>query len=409
MRKKRKYKLKHEVAAPLAAVANRDAVRGPVMFGGIQGALPWANGMLFWPTLEERHEVDEFDRMALMKACRYLYRNSGIIRKAVSDIWLLQGALLPCPMTQDAEWNRAARATFLARVNNPELFDVTAQLSWKLLQKWAENRVSIDGDCLIVLSRGRDGGGTVACYSAPKIVTPPDKGEADGWCQGVQTDAHGKPIGYGLERKPGEVQIIPAASAILYRRSPSPAQLRGEPDLIHAVRHGVDIAEIHGFTKASVKLSSAVGFVETKPQDDKTPGIQVSFGAKGRKGEQQPAAPAPPAPDPTFEIVTGGGARVVSLAPGRDIKAVYDQRPSPNVQAFIRDLLAEIAFGMGLDAEVLYDINKLGSAAARLILTKTRRWIDDHKAVREVMLNRVYRHVLACEMESGRLRRCKDD
>ena len=88
-----------------------------------------------------------------------------------------------------------------------------------------------------------------------------------------------------------------------YQRDPDPAVPRGESDLIHAIRHGVDIAEIHGFTKASVKLSAAVGFVETKPDADKAPGMAVAIGAKKKSGcEEKPENPAQ-----SFEIVTGGG------------------------------------------------------------------------------------------------------
>ena len=272
------------------------------------------------------------------------------------------------------------------------------------MQAWAERKTSIDGDCLCVLARGLDGGGMVAWYSAPKIITPPGLGKEDGWNQGVKTNAQGRPVAYGLETAPGRCIVIPAGCAILYQRDPDPAVPRGESDLIHAIRHGVDIAEIHGFTKASVKLSAAVGFVETKTEADKAPGMAAAIGGKKKPGcDEKPENPAQ-----SFEVVTGGGARVVSLAPGRDLKAIYDQRPSPNVAAFIRDLLAEIAYGVGLDAEVLYDINTLGSAAARLILSKLRRWIDERKDAREVYMNRIYRHVLALEMEAGRLPRCKD-
>lgn len=405
-RRKRKYKLpvRREEAGSMAAALNQPRALLPQMYGGIQGALPWANGMLYWPTLDDAHEVDDYDRAAVMRAARYLYKNSGVIRKAVRDIWLLQGSVMPIPMTQDRDWNRHARRVFLARVGSPAAFDVTGKLSWKTMQAWAERKTSIDGDCLCVLARGLDGGAMVAWYSAPKVVTPPGLGEAEGWNQGVKTNAQGRPVAYGLEIAPGQCKIIPAASAILYQRDPDPAVPRGESDLIHAIRHGVDIAEIHGFTKASVKLSAAVGFVETKTDNDKAPGMAAAIGTKNKgacEGKQEN-------PAQSFEIVTGGGARVVSLAPGRDLKAIYDQRPSPNVAAFIRDLLAEIAYGVGLDAEVLYDINTLGSAAARLILAKLRRWIDERKVVREVYMNRIYRHVLALEMEAGRLPRCKD-
>lgn len=405
-RSTRKYYLKRDPdhAGSMPKALHQRGSLNPRMYGGIQGALPWANGMLFLPTLDDASEMNDYDRAAVMRGARYLYKNSGVIRKAVKDIWLLQGCILPIPLTQDSEWNKLARRAFLGRVNNPTSCDVSGKLSWKTMQAWAEKKTSIDGDCLCVLARGQDGGGMVSWYSAPKVVTPPGCVEADGWRQGVKANAQGRPIAYGLEMAPGKCIIIPAASAILYQRDPDPAVLRGESDLIHAIRHGVDIAEIHGFTKASVKLNAAVGFIETKTESDKAPGMSVALGGSGKKkkcAEDDSAGQA-------FEVVTGGGARVVSLAPGRDLKAVYDQRPSPNVAAFIRDLLAEIAYGVGLDAEVLYNINALGSAAARLVLSKLRRWIEDRKAVREVYMNRIYRHVLALEMEAGRLPRCKD-
>lgn len=380
----------------------------PQMFGGVQGALPWANGMLYWPTLDDDREVDDFDRLAVMRAARYLYRNSGVIRKAVRDIWILQGALMPIPVTRDREWNELARRAFLGRVNSPIAFDVAGKLNWRTMQAWAERRASIDGDCLCVLARGADGGGMVSWYSAPRVVTPDGCGEGDGWRQGVRVNGQGRAVSYGLSRGDGTVTEIPAGSAILYMRDVDPAVRRGESDLIHAIRHGVDIAEIHGFTKASVKLAAAVGFVETKAESDKAPGMAVALGKRGggRGCAEQHCEGSQGAQG--FEVVTGGGARVVSLAPGRDLKAIYDQRPSPNVAAFIRDLLAEIAYGVGLDAEVLYDINSLGSAAARLVLSKLRRWIDERQAGREVYMNRIYRHVLALEMDAGRLRRCED-
>lgn len=120
----------------------------------------------------------------------------------------------------------------------------------------------------------------VAWYSAPKIITPPGLDKEDGWNQGVKTNAQGRPVAYGLETAPGRCIVIPAGCAILYQRDPDPAVPRGESDLIHAIRHGVDIAEIHGFTKASVKLSAAVGFVETKTEADKAPEWPPPLGAK---------------------------------------------------------------------------------------------------------------------------------
>lgn len=93
-RRKRKYKLRMNKAdlGSMPEALNQPRTLPPQMFGGIQGALPWANGMLYWPTLDDAAEMDDYDRAAVMRAARYLYKNSGVIRKAVRDIWLLQGA-----------------------------------------------------------------------------------------------------------------------------------------------------------------------------------------------------------------------------------------------------------------------------------------------------------------------------
>lgn len=212
-RRKRKYKLRMNRAdlGSMPEALNQPRALSPQMFGGIQGALPWANGMLYWPTLDDASEMDDYDRAAVMRAARYLYKNSGVIRKAVRDIWLLQGCLMPIPTTQDRDWNRKARAAFLARVASPAAFDVTGKLSWKTMQAWAERKTSIDGDCLCVLARGLDGGGMVAWYSAPKIITPPGLGKEDGWNQGVKTNAQGARLLMDWKRRRAAASSSPPA------------------------------------------------------------------------------------------------------------------------------------------------------------------------------------------------------
>ena len=57
-RRKRKYKLRMNKAdlGSMPEALNQPRTLPPQMFGGIQGALPWANGMLYWPTLDDAAE-----------------------------------------------------------------------------------------------------------------------------------------------------------------------------------------------------------------------------------------------------------------------------------------------------------------------------------------------------------------
>lgn len=75
-RRKRKYKLRMNKAdlGSMPEALNQPRALPPQMFGGIQGALPWANGMLYWPTLDDAAEMDDYDRAAVMRAARYLYK-----------------------------------------------------------------------------------------------------------------------------------------------------------------------------------------------------------------------------------------------------------------------------------------------------------------------------------------------
>ena len=53
-RRKRKYKLRMSRAdlGSMPEALNQPRALNPQMLGGVQGALPWANGMLYWPTLD---------------------------------------------------------------------------------------------------------------------------------------------------------------------------------------------------------------------------------------------------------------------------------------------------------------------------------------------------------------------
>ena len=76
------------------------------------------------------------------------------------------------------------------------------------------------------------------------------------------------------------------------------------------------------------------------------------------------------------------------------------------MRAFVKDLIKNLAYAVGLDYEILYDINSLGSGAIRFALAKTQDWSKSRNFDRENS-NIVYRHIIATEIEAGRLQPCK--
>lgn len=372
------------------------AVQSPdlrvVALGGLEAVrrTPHA-GTITWPSLDDRLAISPGQRAKLWKAGRALVQNVGIVNKAVEIIVNIIGWSVPIPKSTDAEWNELARRHFNAITGSP-MFDMSGKLDLVSGQLWLERQRSIDGDALIVFAE-RDGMPVVAYYQAPQV-------SKDGiGNEGVETDDQGRVKWYNVYNyRTGKAARISASSACLYTHNPSPSMDRGVSDLAPVIPHARDLAEIEGYLKAGLKLSSSVALVETKSTGDKRPGAAGALGPAhaAAAGRGAPLVPVP------------AGSSYVSLEPGRDLKVISDGRPSANAQAFMKQLLAEMAHGIGLDPTVIYDATELGSAGARYDLEKVRRWVEKRLRWKLPYLNRVWQHVISYEIAAGRLREPSD-
>ena len=364
------------------------------MWGGYAAALQLGgSGVLYWPTLDSRFEVDNWTLDRLWRNARSLEANSGLAGKAVADVVELLGWLVPHSCTGDEDWNHEADQIFMNRCVNPELFDARGELNFYTAQIWCERQRVIDGDMLTVLTSGPDDGGAFAFYEAPQVQSPAEGGRD--WNCGVKRNSWGRAVAYGLRDPDKEkVAVVPARDAILYRHNMGGGKPRGLSDLHRAIRNLHDEAEIVGYVKQSAKLGASIGLVETG-EAEKRPSMgtvgKVTVGADGRKVEQ-----------------VLGGPTIHQLPPGRDLKVLSDSRPSPNVMALLKHLMDEVAYGIGLSPALLWEPDKLGSGGIRFVMQKLKRWLKIRHAYRQMWCVRVWRFVLAREMNLGRLRMCRD-
>lgn len=365
------------------------------LWGGYAGAYQLgSSGLLYWPTLDSRYEVNTWTLDRLWRHARSLEANSGLAGKAVADVVELLGWLVPHACSADEEWNHEADRLFMARGVNPELFDARGELNFFTAQIWSERQRVIDGDVLTVLTSGPDDGGAFAFYEAPQIQSPEQAGS--GWNCGVRLNPWGRAVAYGIaDRDRGRVAVVQARDAILYRHNMGGGKPRGLSDLHRAIKHLHDEAEIVGYVKQSAKLAATIGLVETG-EAGRGPGMggsvgKVSVDADGRKVEK-----------------IMGGPTIHRLEPGRDLKVLADSRPSPNVIALLRHLMDEVAYGVGLSPALLWEPDKLGSGGIRFVMQKLKRWLKIRHAYRQMWCVRVWRFILAREMNMGRLRMCRD-
>lgn len=350
-------------------------------------------GFTPWVSLNVRDEVDEYDLATIWRRARELYHNCPPIRLTVSNMVNFTGSLRPLPATADEEWNELALSAFLARTKNKHLFDIAAQVNYRQALRFLERSAIIDGDCAIVPTYAEDGGASFAFYRAPKI--------AGGGIQGVETNAHNRPLAYFITDDAGNVSALPAHQVTLYRHDTDPTGLRGRSELIAALRHAHDLQQIVGYTKQGVKLAASMGLIMTKPQGDKAPTIGSAIGSASRKNIVN-TAEGP-------KTLMGTGLEITSLPEGRDIKPITDNRPSTQVMAFVEHLVCCIAWASGLDPEILFYSNKMGSAATRFSLAKVKRWQRARLDDMEEVCNMIWRHTIACEIACGRLRPCREE
>lgn len=347
-----------------------------------------------FPTVSRR-DITAHKRNKIISRARSLYYNSPEVRSAVKTLGMLVGNLKPMARSTDKEWNKLAEEAFMRRVSNPASFELTGTLNFNQLQTYIEDCANVDGDVLIVLTTGKDGAG-VAVYPADMIGS-----DIDGVNDGVELDSYGRVTYYHITSKEKEIRI-PAKNCILYRHNPDPTDPRGLTELIAAITTAQDIYEINSYNKQSVKLGASFGIVETV--DNNVKRTDVSDLKMLRNGGQSIVTDDQPVGAP----LTINGVNAVTLSPGHDLKTLQDNRPSNEVRSFAKDLVDSIALSIGLDPEILYRVKEMGSSSVRFSIAKTKDWSRPRMYDKQLVCDRIWRHIIAYEVASGRLRTCND-
>lgn len=392
MKKRLKNKIKKKnTLPPTPEIENNIGVEAAAWFS------PDRNFPL-WGSLDPKLEISNWQIELIWRRSRALFANSAEIRNAVKNMVLLMGYILPMPNTRDKEFNKAARRAFMRRAMNPRLFETSGRLNFLQAQKWIEERSIIDGDNLTVLSSTRlDKGGQIALYSAPQITG--DSPTKDTLRTGCVTGRSGRVLQYLLKDfNSDEIQTISASKCVLYSHNQDPADPRSVSELLTGICTCKDINDINSLNKQMVKLQSLFGLVETKDLNDKRSGLNDLI--QQRKGKGQTCAQEE---QPLYI----DGVKAISLEPGRRLETLNSHNPSSEVRAFVKDLIRNLAYSVGLDPELLFDVNSLGSGAIRFSLAKAKDWARTRNYDREIWANRVYQHIIACEIEAGRLQPCK--
>ena len=347
-----------------------------------------------WPTLDTRKELTGADRHQILKKARKLYADVGLARRIVNGISSLVGYLKPQADSPDREFNRAAEELFYERAGTAFVFDRAAKLdfwSWQL----ALTRLRIkDGDCLSVLSETKAGTANIILYEAHQIDNGTTRNNDTGLIDGVFIDKFGRHIAYRLVDQDDTASFsnVSANDAIFYADFERPNQVRGYSSLAHAINHMQDQSEIIADVKHGIKMANQVGLMRSKKTAYTGP---QGFTSTLTTATQNSTVL-------NVENMQRGGI-VAELGDNETLSVLHDGRPHPNQMLLLEWLVRDIAWGVGLSPEVLWDLAKQTGPSQRYLMAETKRWIEHEQNKLKAACQRFYTYFIAKAIKNGEL------
>jgi capsid protein len=379
----------------------------PQASGGWDGAnISERRGFVWWPSLDTKKEMPRRTRREIIRRARWGDANVGFIRRCTTGVANLVGYLTPQSATEDTEWNKEAEAAFWRRAELPQAWDECGKLDFEAWQLALTQCRLRDGDNLTVLSENSDGRARTIFYESHQI----DDGEQSddekpkNLVDGVHTDGMGRHIAYRLvdPADPTKWKRVEAQDAIFHAIWERPGRTRGVSAVAHAISNTLDIVEILADTKHAVKVAAQWG-VALETMGNTSPGVSdelaAFLGVSGKQNSDGSQALA-------LENILQGG-RIQTLPGGSSLKTLQDTRPHPNQMTLLEFLIRDMAWGVGLASEVLWDISGLNGTATRYVMAETRRWVAMQQRVLRAACQRAWTWTLAKEIKAGRLREPK--
>ena len=313
---------------------------------------------LFMPAAQDlRRDLTPYDRLTMVRKCRWAERNSGLFRQILADIVLYSvgDGITPQSHVQDQEKAKLYEEYFHKASRR---IDVTGRFSFWQTQAILLRAMVRDGDAFAVKVRNGRGEAKLQLMEAHRVGDPTDF-PPERMHDGVQFGAYGEIVGFNTYRSDGSSRFIisPAVMHVVDQEYASGA--RGVPLMQHSVSTIQDEMELLALEKQACKDNADITRVIQKEGgflDEQTAG-EIS---DDRATCDLSAA------------ANAFGGKLLTLAPGEKMESFQSNRPNPTFQGFLDALNRDIAQGV-LPYEWVGDSSKIGGASVRLIAAKSAR------------------------------------
>jgi lambda family phage portal protein len=340
---------------------------------------------------DSRLDLNEATRLELLKLARHMYRNVGLIKGAVDSIatYSIGPGLRPQYRGEDQEFGRLCEEYWRdVVVPNPE---VTGRMTWTDMLLTLSRSIDVDGDVFVVMTEK----GKLQIVEGHRVCEGDDYGTADG----VFVGKLGEPTGYLIQT--GELYRKLSADTVIHLMElERPDQIRGGSSLARALNHVRDLKMLGEFEKDALKLQGSIAAVITTDQGDELAGQGGFFGTVQAQDTGEPTI--------AREEITSS-ATIPRLSPGEKIEMIGPNRPHAGFEPFAKFLIRDVAMGLGLPVEFVYDPASVGGAGMRFVVAKAQRKFEQRQRLLiDRFCNRAWRYFIGGAIANGDLPAVED-
>ena len=305
-----------------------------------------------------RKDLTPWNRMAMIRKCRWAERNSGLFKQILADmvLYTVGDGIKPQSHASTPEMQERYEAYFAEKAKR---IDITNRFSFYQSQAILLRGMIRDGDSFAAKVRNAQGEAKLQLMEAHRVGDPLDENVVIPGCQdGIVFGTYGEYIACNVYKSDGANRQIAAQSMMHVVDHEYASGCRGLPLLQHSINSIQDEMEILALEKQAVKDNGDV--VRT---------IQKQGGTLDQDTANELGALNTPS---YTSIANTMGGKLLVLDQGESMNSFQSNRPNATFNGFIAALERDISMGV-LPYEFVSDPSKLGGASIRLVTAKASR------------------------------------
>ena len=312
--------------------------------------------------------------------------------------------ILPQPETSSKDFNEAVKERFKhGPCEDARFFDAARQVNYIEALDLILRQVFIDGDFFWQKLRASDGTSRVRFIEGTYVgnVRRMAAGfDQTQWTDGARLDPIGAVSQWRVLNRPcgdSYTDLVNDLDMRQIKRCRRANGVRGVSALAVAANHIHDVMDIVEFTKAGHKFGAQF---PVAIYSDRGAGILGALQRTSNSGTGNEST--------ALSMLPGAG--VAALKPGEKIEKLTNTFPGDTFSPFMQELRREIAEGVGVPYEVLYNLAEVGGANNRWLLVELQYLLDELQWMLITQFCKpYYQDWLWHEMEAGYLPGAPED